>query len=61
MARYQRGPYYAPRRKKGEEGYEEYRAAYNARRRARFADPEYRAKQREDKRRRAQERADEKD
>ncbi|ETZ93309.1 hypothetical protein L828_3198 [Mycobacteroides abscessus MAB_030201_1061] len=33
--------------KKGEPGYDEYREKYNARRRARRADPEYLAKERE--------------
>lgn len=39
--------------KNGEPGYIEYRAAYNARRRARFQDPEYKAAEKERMRERA--------
>lgn len=42
-----------PKPKKGEPGYLEYRAAYNARRRARFENPEYKAAEKERMRERA--------
>ncbi|SHT27279.1 Uncharacterised protein [Mycobacteroides abscessus subsp. abscessus] len=42
-----------PHPTRGQEGYEEYRAAYNARRRARFEDAEYKKAERARQRKRA--------